>query len=141
MNQNEAKQRFETLILKHQQISAQQTIEKFVFLLDPKQKLLCKGLIAWKNIKVLLDFSNPKEIENEIQFIWQFCKFDLKRFCMILQIENKDAINLINRLKNLDLIFPDGNVNTQAYALLMKFTQIQLQKKTGLNKKNDKESK
>ena len=69
--------------------------------------------------------------------MWQFTRFNLKTFCAILQIDNKDAIALINRLKNLNLIFPDGNVNTQAYALLLKFTQTQLQKKTGLNKKNE----
>lgn len=137
MNQSQAKQRFQTLILKHQQISSKSTVQKFVFLLDPKQKLLCKGLIAWKNIQVVLDFSNPKNIENQIQFMWQFTRFNLKTFCAILQIDNKDAIALINRLKNLNLIFPDGNVNTQAYALLLKFTQTQLQKKTGLNKKNE----
>jgi hypothetical protein len=55
--------------------------------------------------------------------MWQFTRFNLKTFCAILQIDNKDAIALINRLKNLNLIFPDGNVNTQAYALLLKFTQ------------------
>ena len=50
----------------------------------------------------------------------------LKTFCEILQIEKTQAIGLINRLKNLDLIFPDGTVNTQAYTVLMKFTQIEL---------------
>ena len=69
--------------------------------------------------------------------MWQFSRFDIKTFCGILQIEKTQAIGLINRLKNLYLIFPDGTVNNQAYAVLMKFTQMELQKKTGLNKKNE----
>lgn len=141
MNQNQLKDRFQTIILKHQQLSSKGTVQKFVFLLDPKQKLLCKGLIAWKNIQVKLDFSNGKDCQKQLQFIWQFCRFDLKTFCEILQIEKTQAIGLINRLKNLGLIFPDGTVNTQAYAVLMKFTQIELQKKTGLNKQKKKDQK
>ena len=137
MNQEEFKNKFDTLILKYQQLSSQGTIQKFVFLLDPKEKLLCKGLIAWKNIQVKLDFSNPKDIQNQLDFMWQFSRFDIKTFCGILQIEKTQAIGLINRLKNLYLIFPDGTVNNQAYAVLMKFTQMELQKKTGLNKKNE----
>lgn len=134
MEDFQAKDRFETLILKYQQFSSKGTIQKFVFLLDPKEKLLCKGLIAWKNIQVKLDFSQPKNIEKQLDYIWQFSRFDLKAFCAILQIQQNDALKLINRLKNLNLIFPDGTVNTQAYAVLLKYTQIELQKRAGLNK-------
>ena len=134
MNELQAKNKFQDLILKYQKTSSVENVQKFVFLLDPKQKLLCKGLIAWKSIKVVLDFSTVKNIDNELQFIWQFSRFDLKSFCTILQIEQTNAISLINRLKNLNLIFPDGTVNETAYTLLIKFTQTQLQKKIGLNK-------
>lgn len=111
MNIEEAKEKFENILLSFQKISNKDTIEKFVFLLDPKERLLSKGLIAWKNIKTELDFSEIKDIENETDFIWQFCRFDLRQFCVILQIEQLEAKNLINRLKGLHLIFPDGTVN------------------------------
>lgn len=134
MTENEAKDKFQLIILKMQKTSSNDTVQKFVFLLDPKEKLLCKGLIAWKNINVQLDFLNPKDLLNQQQFIWQFSRFDLKSFCTMLQIQKVQAINLVNRLKHLNLIFPDGTVNTQAYALLLKYTQIELQKKIGINK-------
>ena len=137
MNIEEAKDKFQILLLKYQKNGQNDTLQKFVFLLDPKQKLLCKGLIAWKNIKVQLNFDNPKQIENDVDFIWQFSRFDIKSYCTILQINQGDAINLINRLKKLNLIFPDGTVNTQAYGVLITFSKNQVQKRIGLKKKKE----
>lgn len=139
MNNEEAKERFENILLSFQKISNKDTIEKFVFLLDPKERLLSKGLIAWKNIKTELDFSEIKDIENETEFIWQFCRFDLRQFCVILQIEQLEAKNLINRLKGLHLIFPDGTVNQAAYGVMLSYVSKDLAKKTGVNKKNEPE--
>ena len=137
MTIEEAKSRFENILLRFQKISSQDTVEKFVFLLDPKERLLCKGLVAWKNIKTELDFSEPKEIENETDFIWQFSRFDLKNFCAILQIEPLEAKNLINRLKGLHLIFPDGTVNQAAYGVMLTYVSKDLAKRTGANKKTE----
>lgn len=130
------KEKFEYLLLKYQNDSKTDTLQKFVFLLDPKQRLLCKGLVAWKNIKVQLDFSSPKDINDQLQFIWQFSRIDIKSYCTILQITQGQAVNLINRLKKLNLIFPDGTVNTTAYGVLITFSKNQLQKRTGMKKKS-----
>jgi hypothetical protein len=40
-----------------------------------------------------------------------------------LQITQGEAIALINRLKKLNLIFPDGSVNTTAYGVLITFSK------------------
>lgn len=135
MNIKQLKDKVELLLLKYQNASQNQTLEKFVFLLDPKERLLCKGVVAWKNIKVQLNFDSCKEIEDELQFIWQFSRFDIKSFCTILQINQSEAIALINRLKKLNLIFPDGTVNTTAYGVLITFSKKQVEKRTGMNKK------
>jgi len=135
MKIEEAKEKFENILLRFQKISSQDTIEKFIFLLDPKERLLCKGLVAWKNIKTELDFSEPKEINDETDFIWQFSRFDLKHFCVILQIDPMEAKNLINRLKGLHLIFPDGTVNSSAYNVMLTYVSKDLAKRTGANKK------
>lgn len=135
MNIKQLKDKVELLLLKYQNASQNETLEKFVFLLDPKERLLCKGVVAWKNIKVQLNFDSCKEIEDELQFIWQFSRFDIKSFCTILQINQSEAIALINRLKKLNLIFPDGTVNTTAYGVLITFSKKQVEKRTGMNKK------
>ena len=137
MNEFQIKDKFQLLLQKFQDLSKSDTLQKFVFLLDPKQRLLCKGLIAWKNIKTTLDFSICKDISDQLQFIWQFARIDIKSYCTILQISQGEAISLINRLKKLNLIFPDGTVNTTAYGVLITFSKNQVEKRTGM--KNQKE--
>lgn len=135
MEINQIKDKFQILLSKYQESSKSDTLQKFVFLLDPKQRLLCKGLVAWKNIKVTTDFSNYKQINDDLQFIWQFVRFDIKSYCTILQITQGDAISLINRLKKLNLIFPDGTVNTTAYGVLITFSKNEVEKRTGIKNK------
>ena len=132
------KNRFDDILMKLQSKSSKDTLQKFIFLLDPKQKLLCKGLIAWKNIRTELDFSNCSDIYDELDFIWQFARFDIKSFCTMLQITQGQANVLINRLKSLNLIFPDGSVNNTAYNVLITFSKNEVQKKTGIKKKAQK---
>lgn len=138
MTIEDAKEKFENILLRFQQISSKDTVEKFIFLLDPKERLLGKGLVAWKNIKTDLDFSSPQDFSDESKFIWQFCRFDLKSFCVILQIDAIEAKKLINRLKELYLIFPDGTVNQSAYKVMLTYVSKDLAKKTGFEKRNEK---
>ena len=137
MNEFQIKDKFQLLLQKFQDLSKSDTLQKFVFLLDPKQRLLCKGLIAWKNIKTTLDFSICKDISDQLQFIWQFARIDIKSYCTILQITQGEAIVLINRLKKLNLIFPDGSVNTTAYGVLITFSKNQVEKRTGMKNKKE----
>ena len=137
MNEFQIKDKFQLLLQKFQDLSKSDTLQKFVFLLDPKQRLLCKGLIAWKNIKTTLDFSTCKDISDQLQFIWQFARIDIKSYCTILQISQGEAISLINRLKKLNLIFPDGTVNTTAYGVLITFSKNQVEKRTGMKNKKE----
>lgn len=137
MNEFQIKDKFQLLLQKFQDLSKSDTLQKFVFLLDPKQRLLCKGLIAWKNIKTNLDFSICKDISDQLQFIWQFARIDIKSYCTILQISQGEAISLINRLKKLNLIFPDGTVNTTAYGVLITFSKNQVEKRTGMKNKKE----
>lgn len=137
MNTEEAKNKFENILLKLQSTSSKDTVEKFIFLLDPKERLLGKGLIAWKNIQTELDFSNPINLPNESDFIWQFVRFDLKTFCVLLELNQNEAKNLINRLKGLNLIFPDGTVNQGAYGVMLSSVGKDLAKRTGANKNKD----
>lgn len=137
MNEFQIKDKFQLLLQKFQDLSKSDTLQKFVFLLDPKQRLLCKGLIAWKNIKTTLDFSICKDISDQLQFIWQFARIDIKSYCTILQISQGEAISLINRLKKLNLIFPDGTVNTTAYGVLITFSKNQVEKRTGMKNKKE----
>ena len=137
MDNFQIQDKFQILLQKYQDLSKSDTLQKFVFLLDPKQRLLGKGLVAWKNIKVVLDFSNPKEINDQLQFIWQFSRIDIKSYSTILQITHGQAINLINRLKKLNLIFPDGSVNTTAYGVLITFSKNQVEKRTGMKNKKE----
>lgn len=137
MDNFQIQDKFQILLQKYQDLSKSDTLQKFVFLLDPKQRLLCKGLIAWKNIKVSLDFTFCKQIQDQLQFIWQFVRFDIKSYCTILQITQGEAIALINRLKKLNLIFPDGSVNTTAYGVLITFSKNQVEKRTGMKNKKE----
>lgn len=137
MDIEQAKDKFQTILLGIQKTSNQDTVQKFVFLLDPKERLLGKGLITWKNIKTELDFSNPIDLKNQDDFIWQFARFDLKTFCNILQLQLHEGKNLINRLKGLHLIFPDGTVNKYAYSVMLTYVGKDLSKRTGANKKQE----
>lgn len=137
MDNFQIQDKFQILLQKYQDLSKSDTLQKFVFLLDPKQRLLCKGLIAWKNIKVSLDFTFFKQFQDQLQFIWQFVRFDIKSYCTILQITQGEAITLINRLKKLNLIFPDGSVNTTAYGVLITFSKNQVEKRTGMKNKKE----
>ena len=142
MTLKEKKDRFEALMLSFlNQANSQQSMETIIFLLDDKKQNLGKALVAWKNIQVVQSFDiQEKQIEDEWEWVWQFCKYDIKQFALLTDEEQNDSIKLIKKLKTLRLIFPNGHINSIAQGVVRGMIQQGISKSTGqkMGKKTEK---
>ena len=86
------KERFEVLMMGFQNTGNEQ-LDKFIFLLNDNSMLLPKGLMAWKTISHELDFSSVKQIQDDWEWCWQFCEFDIAAFSELMELEVAVAKN------------------------------------------------
>ena len=118
-------------ILEKYKLSESEYMDNLIFLLDEKDKVICNAVVAWKNIKVtLVDETNTKE-QDDWEYLWEHCRYDLKQFMDLTSLDRGDAIGIINKLKGLKLIYPDGSINTNANKLVRSITKKRLEKQTG----------
>lgn len=124
------KERFEVLMMGFQNTGNEQ-LDKFIFLLNDSSMVLPKGLMAWKTIAHSLDFSSEKQIQDDWEWCWQFCKFDINAFSDLMEMEVAAAKKLIVRMKTLRMIYPDGSVNEIANGVVKAIIKKGIEKATG----------
>lgn len=126
------KDKFDILLMGFkQQASTQDAMDNIIFVFDSKDMLMCKAIVAWKSVKSRVDFSEGKEIKDDWEYVWQFCRFDSAAFGNLLGIKQHDATQLIMRLKSLRLIYPDGTVNHIANGVVRGILKQNIERTTG----------
>jgi hypothetical protein len=96
---------------------------------------LCNALIAWKSVTVEFTSSEECPYDDDKQrweWMWGNVKFDVATYGVVAGCKAQDAAMMINRLKGLHLIFPDGTISNYAKTYL---SQLILQKAQGKGRK------
>jgi hypothetical protein len=78
---------------------------------------LCNALVAWKSVK--LSFKPPAECPSEDEqaqweWLWNQVDYGVSSFGVVAGCKAQEAVNLIARLRGLQLIYPDGTINSFA---------------------------
>lgn len=101
--------------------------ENLIMIMDDSS--LRGGLLAWQSMIIDCpdyECAENKDIKEEWDWLWLNIKIDYKKFACIANIKEYEAINLINRLKALRLIYPDGTINKYARAYMRKIVTDKL---------------
>lgn len=117
-------------VLSHFKSREAEDVENIAPLIDDSS--LRNGLVAWKSVSIR--FKNPGvqcEVKGDAEmwnWLWEQVDFDQGLFGVVAGIRTQDIGGIINRLKGLKLIYPDGTINGMARQYLQ--SQI-LQKLAG----------
>lgn len=94
------------------------TIDKFVFLTNPKNISLMEALVAWTCINC--NFQEGAEVADDanVDELWGLCNVNTKAFADTAGITVTEALSKIRQLKNLGIIYPDGTCSCKAISLV-----------------------
>jgi len=118
----------------------QEALENVVALDDPA---LRGGLLAWQSM--ITDYNLEQtcpclDSKRQWEWMWQNTKFDAKNFAMIAGIKEYETHDMIERLRALRLIYPDGTVNSVARFYLRQIAVSKLPKKAVTIKKEEEKA-
>lgn len=110
--------------------------ENLIFLIDNKD--MQKVAVAWKNSKVVLvdDIKNQDAINDDWTFVWMHSRYNEDQFVALTGLEKEKAIQLMNQLKELKLIYPDGTISSIVRTLIGGVMRQQIYKATGQKDKS-----
>jgi hypothetical protein len=77
---------------------------------------LRNGLLAWNSMEVQFspEIECPAVIVDEKKqwsWLWSAIKYDHKKFAMLANVKEYEATALLERLKSLRMVYPDGTAN------------------------------
>ena len=85
--------------------------------------ILRNGFLAWQSMDV--DYNANEECpvgvseeKKQWSWMWSQVKIDYKKFSVVANVKEYDAPTLIERLRALRMIYPDGTCNSQARKFL-----------------------
>ena len=84
---------------------------------------LRNGLLAWNSMEVMCNpiIECPAEIVDEKRqwsWLWSVIQYDHKQFSVLANVKEYEATALLERLKSLRMVYPDGTANTTARKFL-----------------------
>lgn len=94
------------------------TLERFVSLTNPKNVGLMQSLIAWTCSNVQFDGETEVSPNATIDDLWQLSHLDTREFADTAGITVSEGISKLRQLRNLRLIFPDGEALSQALSIV-----------------------
>jgi len=92
---------------------------------------LRNGLLAWQSVTVernMQDMCPENDERRQWQWLWAQVRFDAKRFALVAGVKEYEANVLLERLKALYLIYPDGTSNSIAKNYLKALVKAKLPK-------------
>lgn len=107
------------------------SVDKMIFLLNPKDTKILQSLVAWKNIKTTW---NPEQnvLENcDIKFLWELTEINIRDYAITLGCTVQQALLRLKQLRNLSLIYPDGTINQTARILVNNYIKNKINELTG----------
>jgi hypothetical protein len=84
---------------------------------------LRNGLLAWNSMEVVCDPNgecpaNTVDEKRQWAWLWSVINYDHKQFSILANVKEYEATSLLERLKSLRMIYPDGTANTMARKFL-----------------------
>lgn len=93
--------------------------------------ILRNALLAWGSM--VIDYDSEEECncddsKRQWEWMWSKINIDYRKFSLVANVKQYEAAKLIERLKSLRLIYPDGTVNNVARVYLRKMVTDKLPK-------------
>ena len=94
-----------------------ETAENIVPLTEHEE--LRSGVVAWKTVCITYkkpdgDLPEDASPAQQWEWLWSQVDFDVRAFGVVAGCQPQASGNLFNRLKGLQLIYPDATINTWA---------------------------
>lgn len=105
-------------------------VECIVILTD--DTLLRNAFLAWQSVITKYDpelecsYNTEKE---QWKWLWDNTQVDYKHYAMVCGVKNYDIKEIVERLKCMYLIYPDGTCNNAGRALIRNIVKQKLPKK------------
>jgi len=93
---------------------------------------LCNALVAWRSVSIRYKKASECPALDEPgrwEWLWDQVEFDVGSFGVVAGCPGGEVANLLNRLKGLRLIYPDGTLNSYAKQYLSQLIMLKLQGK------------
>ena len=94
------------------------TLDRFVSLTNPKNVLLMQSLIAWTCSNVQFDGEAQVSVDATLDELWQLSYVDTREFADTAGITVSEGISKLRQMRNLKLIFPNGDVLSKALSIV-----------------------
>lgn len=94
------------------------TLDRFVSLTNPKNVVLMESLIAWTCSKVQFDGEIEVESDATLDELWMLSSIDTREFADTAGITVSEGISKLRQMRNLKLIFPDGDALSKALSIV-----------------------
>ena len=128
-------------LLKQFKASEGDTSETMLCLVD--DAILRNALLAWQSMVVEYDpdaSCGETDPKRQWLWMWQHAKFNMKQFSVVAGLKKEyEAGAIMERLKALHLIYPDGTANTMARNYLRGLAKAKLPKSKKPEKKDEPE--
>lgn len=83
---------------------------------------LRNGLVAWKSVGITYKHAGAvctaQDDVGQWRWVWEQVEFDSAHFGIVAGIRTQDIGSVLERLKGLRLIYPDGSINGMARQFL-----------------------
>ena len=94
------------------------TLDRFVSLTNPKNVSLMQSLIAWTCSNVQFDGETEVESDATLEDLWMLSYVDTREFADTAGITVSEGISKLRQMRNLKLIFPNGEVLSKALSIV-----------------------
>lgn len=89
--------------------------ENIVAIIDDDE--LQNGMIAWKSVQIKFKAASDcteKDANGRWNWLWEQIEYDANKFGVVAGAKAQDVGKLVERLRGLRLIYPDGTIHTLA---------------------------
>lgn len=114
-----------------QQKESNATLERFISLTNPKNVILMQALVAWTCSNIKFDGEVQVNPDATLDELWNLSDLDTREFADTAGLTVTDAISKLRQMRNLGLIFPDGDALSKAISIVKVYVKGKIE---GLSK-------
>lgn len=110
---------------------ANEEAENIVAIIEDEE--LQNGMIAWKSVRIRYRAASDCSVQSPVErweWLWGQIEYDVNSFGVVAGAKAQDVGRLLNRLKGLRLIYPDGTINTLARQYLQTIIMSKIRQAT-----------
>lgn len=94
------------------------TLQQFVSLTNPKNVALMESLVAWTCSNVQFDEDIEVSSTATLDDLWELSTVNTREFADTAGITVSEAISKLRQMRNLKLIFPNGEALSKALSIV-----------------------